>query len=218
MSTAKTLLMFSTPIIVDQVDDAKAINAELVKLIEQRRTVDEGLVRSNYGGWHSKQDFAHWSGDAGRKLLLHVLMMARDNTNTAGDGQPPEWAAEAWANISGPGALNKPHVHGGAFWSAVYYVQIPQSDSGNLLLHDPRMPALRMYAPLLRFKGAGPEQVARIAPKNGMIVMFPSWLLHSVEPWEGEGERISIAFNIFARVPARRRGGATMQTTTKFEE
>jgi hypothetical protein len=53
-----------------------------------------------------------------------------------------------------------------------------------------------MYSPTLRFKGAGPEQVFRLQPKSGTIVMFPSWLTHSVEPWDGEGERISIAFNI----------------------
>jgi hypothetical protein len=51
-----------------------------------------------------------------------------------------------------------------------------------------------------------------------MVVMFPSWLLHSVEPWEGEGERISIAFNVFARMPGRRGAGAAMQQITKSEE
>jgi uncharacterized protein (TIGR02466 family) len=201
--TARTHLMFGTPVIVDELDDAQAINAELLKLIEERRDVDEGIVRSNAGGWHSKQDFAVWSGEAGRKLMLHVLLMARDHTVIAGEaGGAIDWTAEAWANVSGAGALNKPHVHGGAFWSAVYYVRAPASDSGQLVLHDPRMPALRMYAPMLRFKGAGPEQVARITPKEGMVVMFPSWLLHGVDPWQGEGERVSIAFNVFARPPA----------------
>jgi uncharacterized protein (TIGR02466 family) len=203
MSTARTHLMFSTPVIVDQVEDADAINAGLLKLIEERRRIDEGVVRSNRGGWHSKQDFAHWSGEPGRKLLLHVLNLARDHTQIAADaGTAINWAAEAWANVSGAGALNNAHVHGGAFWSAVYYVRAPASDSGQLVLHDPRMPALRMYAPMLRFKGAGPEQVARIKPQSGMLVMFPSWLLHSVDPWQGEGERVSIAFNIFAQSPA----------------
>ena len=202
MSTARTHLMFSTPVIIDEVEDADAINAELMKLIDERRAIDEGVIRSNSGGWHSKQDFARWSGEPGRKLLLHVLNLARDHTHIAADsGTAINWAAEAWANVSGAGALNNAHVHGGAFWSAVYYVRAPSSDSGQLVLHDPRMPALRMYAPMLRFKGAGPEQVARVNPKSGMLVMFPSWLLHSVDPWQGEGERVSIAFNIFAQVP-----------------
>lgn len=199
MSKTKKLLLFSTPVIVDEMDDAGALNAELEILIQKRREVDEGLKRSNAGGWHSTNDFPKWSGEAGRKLLQRVLDLARDHTTRIGERPPVEWSAEAWANVSPTGAYNKGHVHGGAFWSAVYYVRAPESESGQLILHDPRMPALRMYSPTLRFKGAGPEQVAQIKPRSGMIVMFPSWLLHSVEPWDGEGDRISIAFNIFAR-------------------
>jgi Putative 2OG-Fe(II) oxygenase len=31
--------------------------------------------------------------------------------------------------------------------------------------------------------------------------MFPSWVLHDVKPFEGEGERITIAFNCWFRLP-----------------
>ena len=51
MSETKKLLVFSTPVIVEQIDDAEAINAELEKLIEARRAVDQGVQRSNAGGW-----------------------------------------------------------------------------------------------------------------------------------------------------------------------
>jgi hypothetical protein len=30
------------------------------------------------------------------------------------------------------------------------------------------------------------------------MVLFPGWVSHSVEPWEGSGERISVAMNIRA--------------------
>jgi predicted 2-oxoglutarate/Fe(II)-dependent dioxygenase YbiX len=29
----------------------------------------------------------------------------------------------------------------------------------------------------------------------GQLVLFPSWLLHHVTPFAGEGERITVAFN-----------------------
>jgi predicted 2-oxoglutarate/Fe(II)-dependent dioxygenase YbiX len=29
----------------------------------------------------------------------------------------------------------------------------------------------------------------------GDLVIFPSWLLHHVQPFEGEGHRITVAFN-----------------------
>jgi hypothetical protein len=31
-----------------------------------------------------------------------------------------------------------------------------------------------------------------------MLILFPSWLTHSVAPWHGEGLRISIAINLSA--------------------
>ena len=50
-----------------------------------------------------------------------------------------------------------------------------------------------------RFKGMGPEIEARIAPRPGLMVLFPAWLSHSVEPWDGTGSRISVAMNIRAK-------------------
>jgi len=35
-----------------------------------------------------------------------------------------------------------------------------------------------------------------LKPKAGEMVMFRSWLRHSVKPTRGKEERISIAFNI----------------------
>jgi hypothetical protein len=33
------------------------------------------------------------------------------------------------------------------------------------------------------------------SPATGHLLIFPAWLEHRVEPFEGAGERISIAFN-----------------------
>lgn len=35
-----------------------------------------------------------------------------------------------------------------------------------------------------------------VEPKEGMLVMFPSWLLHKVEPNKSDSTRCSLAFNI----------------------
>jgi hypothetical protein len=35
----------------------------------------------------------------------------------------------------------------------------------------------------------------RIAPMPGDMYLFPSWLEHSVSAFQGEGERICVAFN-----------------------
>ena len=35
----------------------------------------------------------------------------------------------------------------------------------------------------------------QVAPTRGLMLIFPSWLIHQVYPFIGEGERRSIAFN-----------------------
>ena len=116
-----------------------------------------------------------------------------------------EWSAEMWANVSTHGCSNDHHAHPGALWSVVYYVDdgyggaTDDALAGELVLHDPRLPGCKMYAPDLVFKGPGGEVqkfVQLVRPATGNIVAFPSWLMHSVRPYLGHRERISIAIDL----------------------
>ena len=44
-------------------------------------------------------------------------------------------------------------------------------------------------------------QIANIGLEAGQLVIFPSWVLHDVKPYEGNGERITIAFNCWFTLP-----------------
>lgn len=189
--------LFVTPLIVDEVDGAAELNAALEAVIRSRRSDHPGLALSNRGGWQSTHDFAAWSGAEGQAVVARALELASAHAQRS-DGRPSRWTVEAWANVSGPGAFNMPHVHGGTYWAAVYYVRVGTGEGGQLVLHDPRMPGLRMHAPGMRFRNLGPELRAEVKPREGLLVLFPGWLSHSVEPWQGDGERISIAMNIRA--------------------
>jgi uncharacterized protein (TIGR02466 family) len=191
------LHLFATPVIIDELDDASSLNAALEPAILAQRAADPGLRLSNRGGWQSKRDFPQWAGDAGRRLVQHALGLANAHTVSA-QGSPIAWTVDIWANASETGHFNMPHVHGGSFWSAVYYVRVGEEEGGELVLHDPRMPALRMHAPKLRFKDNGPELKVHVRPKEGRMVLFPAWLSHSVEPWDGSDTRVSVAMNIRA--------------------
>jgi uncharacterized protein (TIGR02466 family) len=201
-ATARTLKLFATPVIVDQLEDCEALNEELEAAILARMRSDPGLRLSNQGGWQSRHDLPAWGGEAGRRLIRHAAALATANTATAQGATGLRWRIDAWANVSGSGHSNRSYVHGGSFWSAVYYVRVGAGKGGELLLHDPRMPALRMHAPDLRFKNAGVELVAPVKPKAGLMILFPAWLSHSVQPWEGGESRISVAMNIRAGAPA----------------
>jgi hypothetical protein len=38
------------------------------------------------------------------------------------------------------------------------------------------------------------------SPVAGMVLVFPNWLFHFVNPFQGIGERISISFNVSLRL------------------
>ncbi|HUE78080.1 MAG TPA: TIGR02466 family protein [Sphingomicrobium sp.] len=204
-SRRRRLRLFATPVIIDELADSAELNTSLEGAILERMRSDPGLRLSNFGGWQSNHDLTAWSGDAGQRVIRHAAALATSNTAAQGKAGM-SWSIDAWANVSASGASNRSHIHGGSYWSAVYYVAVGEGEGGELMLHDPRMPALRMHAPNLRFKDGGPEVVASIKPKAGMMILFPAWLSHSVQPWVGGESRISIAMNIRVGSAAPRRG------------
>lgn len=201
--------LFDTPVIVDQMPGAAELNAELKRLILERQAEDKGIDISNVGGWHSDVDMLRWGGEPAMRLLERVIAAVDQFTvDIKSTGEPRyKWFPEMWANVSPPGASNQYHTHPGAFWSAVYYVDDGYGGSANdslggeLVLLDPRMPMIRMNTPDLRFRRPGQkpdDQEKWFRPVSGLIVAFPAWLSHSVRPYNGQANRISIAINLSA--------------------
>jgi uncharacterized protein (TIGR02466 family) len=193
--------VFWTPVVVARLARAATINGALESVIQQRRLGEAGVQRSNVQGWHSDTKLTEWAADAIRPVLDEVSMLADEHTfdAQAPDGRCGAWKIEAWANVSGCGAYNVPHYHPGHYWSAIYYVRIDEGAGGELVLFDPRLPVINMVAPRLSFRHNGGERSIVLRPEAGMLILFPAWLQHSVTPWEGDGERISIAMNLRPR-------------------
>ena len=105
---------------------------------------------------------------------------------------------EGWVNINPQYGFNVPHDHPGYTWSGVYYVQLPEkgasSRSGSIELLDPRTNTAAMASDIAR-KSSYFSPKRTLNPKNGMILIFPSYLRHWVYPNEEEEDRISMAFN-----------------------
>jgi uncharacterized protein (TIGR02466 family) len=105
-----------------------------------------------------------------------------------------EFATWGWGAILREGNTQGIHVHPYANISGVYYVAAPPAaleashDGGKICFYDPR-PRANM--------NQIPRQITRrgVTPMPGDMILFPSWLEHSVSAFHGPGERISIAFN-----------------------
>lgn len=200
--------LFATPVIAQMWQEAPRWNARLKEAILARSGQDRGVSKSNLHGWQSGADLDRWGGEAALALRDHAVAWSREYAVDSLAGKREiEWVAEMWANVSKRGAANQTHAHPGSFWSMVYYVDDGYAGSpdkalgGELSFLDPRFPMVRMAAPDLRFRrdnGSVDNQEVWMRPRSGLVVMFPSWLMHSVRPYAGQGTRISIAINILA--------------------
>src|SRR5258708_260991 len=161
--TPETARLFATPLVLFDVPQAAALNAELRQLIVQREKSHPSMKKTNIGGWQSSPDMDRWGGAPALRLLAFGRNLANrstaDREGNAGRGPHPgyfavTWGANMWANINRSGQRNEFHSHPGAFWSGVYYVDDGGIDAdpalgGQLELMDPRGPVPLMNAPHL---------------------------------------------------------------------
>src|SRR5262249_5464856 len=97
-------------------------------------------------------------------------------------------------NVNAPGAGHQVHDHPNNYLSGVYYVQTHEgADTVNFL--DPRPQARTVRPPVTELTAENTEQVV-LKIKDGMLLLFPAWLPHCVDPNRGNRVRISLGFNI----------------------
>ena len=99
-----------------------------------------------------------------------------------------------WINLLRKGGIHAPHIHPHAAVSGTCYVRMPKGSSA-IRFEDPRL-GLMMAAPP-RQAGARMENrnFISVAPEDGMILLWESWLRHGVETHAAREDRISISFN-----------------------
>jgi uncharacterized protein (TIGR02466 family) len=99
-----------------------------------------------------------------------------------------------WVNVLEPGGGHAGHIHPHSVISGTVYVVVPPGASG-LKLEDPRL-AMMMAAPTRRPDAPEDQKpFVYVAPDEGTILMWESWLRHEVPPSPARTERVSISFN-----------------------
>ena len=114
---------------------------------------------------------------------------------------------DSWFHVTRRGGFFGVHNHPNASWSGVYCVDpgehdAGKKDSGLLSFVNPLIAnAMHVDAGIAAMKLPYGFQVAGVSMEAGQLVIFPSWVLHDVKPFEGEGERVTIAFNCWFTLP-----------------
>lgn len=98
---------------------------------------------------------------------------------------------QSWTTSTLKYQFQTPHEHSGNTVIGVYYVRTNEK-SGDILLHDPR--GANCFIPKFE-DGLSGRSYHRITPKTGDLLLFPAYIVHSVEPNLSDETRISLAMN-----------------------
>lgn len=99
-----------------------------------------------------------------------------------------------WANIHPSDRTHTAHSHPNNFLSAVYYVTAPPGGR-EITFYDPRIQQY-ILTPAVEHSNAHNAEHLFFEVAEGTLLIFPSWLVHSVPAGTGNERRISISYNI----------------------
>ncbi len=189
------LLFFSTPVWVSELNDHRKINDELIQYILNEKNKDPiGKRKSNVNGWHSNEfnlqdeKLKKFLNSLTPKIHEATLDMGWDITNQLVK------ITSMWSIINKKNSFNERHHHGNSALSAAYYVQADEN-AGDIVFYDPRNAFTFSHPSSTKVNDLN-AQIKSIRPKSGNLVLFPSYLDHSVNPSKSEKDRIVISFNV----------------------
>ncbi len=201
---------FSCPFLVNQLPDCEGMNTDLRRLFLDCESQGDAFTEKfpvptlKVNTFESVFTLFSWPQPCIAQLkqfcfgaLGKVLNQVNGNT----DLSTLKIFNHAWFHITRTGGYMGSHNHPMASWSGVYCVDPgtpdpDNPDSGNLRFHDPRN-SINMYMDAGNNTWVEPYApgVLTFPAKAGQLVIFPSFLMHDVAPFTGQGERIVVAFN-----------------------
>lgn len=162
------------------------LDVDCDKIVEYIKTVEPGLpLNLNEPAIHDVIDEVHNSIPEFMKIY-GLGLQSRPRVTTC------------WANRNNASEPLKPHLHGTHWISAVFYPEADE-ESPDLVLKNPITNVMEYAVPYQYHEHATLYNSGRIkiSPKKGLLVYFPSWIEHWVDPeCPSTSNRYSLAFNI----------------------
>lgn len=193
------IVNFSEHVFLETLDDS-LIDPLIANLYDLREKEPESDGRSNANGWQ-KNGLQHFSITDDIKSEIHRFV---DNTvrwtyheytsDEDRKDQDLHWVISMeniFANINGKGSYHVMHQHGGSNFSGVIYLQTPEK-CGDIYLQCPfRSPWMNLL-PIPAIQ----DTYRQLCPQRGLMILFPSYILHHVDENRSDEDRIAVSFNV----------------------
>ncbi|MFT6732301.1 MAG: hypothetical protein ACJAS9_000481 [Polaribacter sp.] len=183
-----------TDIWLQSLKDSSDINQKLTQeIISHKQVTPTRDPMANPGCWRGSRAYDGW--DILKKNIIANLKAIHGYYNQIGPPCMPldnlkESAFEMvyWANVNEKGSTNAMHTHSKWHWSGCYYIQ--GTGTGQIALYS--TPYLNQQVSY----GLPFGQSFTIDTADGLLLIFPSYLMHEVLANPSDRQRINIAFNV----------------------
>jgi len=190
--------VFSVPILQVQLD----LNIEQMTefCFDMWEKDKEGKQKSNIGGWQSNNIITEEHSEF-QKLIIEIRKYTSTYQSRVGfKKELHPVIREAWINFNEKNNFNSQHIHSGngVVFSGAYYVKADDpSNCGPIVFQHPLSPYLNTMWKIKDMEKMNMinSNIITIHPKPNLLLMFPSWLQHSVLPNNTNSTRISMSFN-----------------------
>ena len=148
--------------------------------------VKHNLVESKFDLFSHKNDIVQktvqWIGECIKETVNYIQMEKHGYYITFND---------SWYHITKTNGMHEPHLHPSCSWCGVFYIQSGDEGSGDTVFQNPVKST---------YVDRGTQflnnmSITRVKPKDGMLVLFPSYLIHYQALYTGIQDRVVIAFN-----------------------
>lgn len=107
--------------------------------------------------------------------------------------RPERWILNVWSVVLEAQGHQIPHIHRGAWLSGVYYAKVPDVVKRSSNSHAGW---IEFGQPIANLNCKATPELRDIQPEEGLMLLFPSYFYHRTHPFDTEGLRISIAFDV----------------------
>jgi uncharacterized protein (TIGR02466 family) len=188
---------WATPIWFFDLDDNLNLNNIQKECYKEKKIDESGRSISNKNGWQSNL-LAYNKYDEISKVLKIIDLNSHIFVKEFGVRDNYKFSiAEYWININNKGGYNIAHIHPQSLFSCIIYIKVPKN-SGDVLFYQNQISQIGMGGYIKHNNAYNFESIKYEAIEKRVII-FPSYVAHSVEENKSDEDRISIAFNFMCK-------------------
>ena len=174
--------------------DSDGVTSDEDSIIEAMRRCEDEAMRGHWYELYGSEEYKKISAFIRNSLRSYMSALglegdaaSRGTTESTPDGGEVLWT---WASVHNEGGRHPLHDHPDTLIAGTFYLHAPE-DAGRIVFHDPR----RAFAASSSGDRVEGMNIA-VKPVPGMVVLFPPWVGHEVEPTSSGEERVAISFNL----------------------